>query len=240
MPTDTPTPLQAPHPSGVRPPESAGSTSVPPSHHSGHPPEEAENTFQPVAAVLAFAFPGMGHVFLGHTRRGGLILGGIIGLFLSGLLIGGIDAVDREEDFFWFIAQSLVGPTTFGVNYVHQHHFKAFDQSTFNSVRTTDELATSHERRSARPSEVRVVGQKELLDARTNTRRVVSIPYFKLANPSLPNQFPPNLRGLGRANELGTLFCAVAGFMNLIAVIDASYHRRASRRTPGPTRKAVT
>ena len=101
----------------------------------------------------------MGHVFLGHTRRGVLILTGIIGLFLSGLLIGGIDAIDREEDFFWFIAQSLVGPTTFGVNYAHQHHFKAFDQSTFNSVRTVSELATSHERRAARPSEVRVIGR---------------------------------------------------------------------------------
>lgn len=187
---------------------------------------------QPVAALLAFAFPGMGHVFLGHTRRGVLILAGILGLFLSGLLIGGIDAIDREEDFFWFIGQSLVGPATFGVNYVHQHHFKAFDQSTFNSVRSTRELATSHQRRAARPNEVRVIGQKELLDDRSSTRQVVSIPYFKLANPNLPDQFPPNLRGLGRAKELGTLFCAVAGFMNLIALIDASYHRRAPRRQP--------
>jgi hypothetical protein len=36
---------------------------------------------------------------------------------------------------------------------------------------------------------------------------------------------PPNVKSLGRVNELGTLFCTIAGMLNLIAVIDASTRR---------------
>ena len=42
---------------------------------------------------------------------------------------------------------------------------------------------------------------------------------------------PPNTKSLGRVNELGTLFCTLAGMLNLIAIIDASTRR--GRRSAG-------
>jgi hypothetical protein len=52
-----------------------------------------------------------------------------MGLFLGGMLVGGVDAIDSKEDRPWFIAQALVGPVAFGVNWVHQHKLKVVDET---------------------------------------------------------------------------------------------------------------
>jgi len=44
---------------------------------------------------------------------------GVVGLFVTGLLIGGLDAVDSRDDRWWFMAQSLTGPMAFGVDWLH-------------------------------------------------------------------------------------------------------------------------
>ncbi|MDX2131853.1 MAG: DUF6677 family protein [Planctomycetota bacterium] len=41
-----------------------------------------------------------------------------------------------------------------------------------------------------------------------------------------PNGTPPNRKSIGKMNEIGTLFATIAGFINLIAIIDAA--------VPGP------
>jgi uncharacterized protein DUF6677 len=96
------------------------------------PPRER---FEPVAAVLAFLLPGAGHFFLGERKRAGLIAMGILGLFFGGILIGGIDVIDRREDTIWFAGQALVGPLAFGVDHLHQQYFKVFDQGQLRSAR---------------------------------------------------------------------------------------------------------
>lgn len=45
-----------------------------------------------------------------------------------------------------------------------------------------------------------------------------------------PDENPGNSKSLGRMNELGTLFSAIAGMLNLIAVIDAGYHGKARKK----------
>jgi len=89
--------------------------------------ERQSETFQPVAGVLAFLLPGLGHAFLGEPRRAVLIGAGVLGLFLGGLLIGGVDVVDSREDRWWFIGQAPVGPIAFLVDWVHQSQLKVDD-----------------------------------------------------------------------------------------------------------------
>lgn len=43
---------------------------------------------------------------------------------------------------------------------------------------------------------------------------------------------PPNIKSIGKMNELGTLFCTVAGMINLIAIIDAGWPASPVRRRP--------
>lgn len=86
-----------------------------------------DESFQPAAAVAALIFPGLGHLVLGMPRRAILIAIGVLGLFLGGLLIGGVDVVDSREDRWWFVGQAGLGPVAFGVDWLHQARLKVDD-----------------------------------------------------------------------------------------------------------------
>lgn len=98
-------------------------------------PSAPAHGFNPLAGVFALVIPGLGHLFLGQFRRAALIATGILGLFFGGLLIGGIDAIDKEEDTLWFIGQSPVGVLTFATNYIHQTQYKGVDHNRRNAPR---------------------------------------------------------------------------------------------------------
>jgi len=83
-----------------------------------------EPVFSPSAAVLAWLWPGLGHISHGEKKRGGLLMFGVLLLFFCGLLVGGFDAVDRRDDRLWFIAQSFCGPIAFGADLVNQQYVK--------------------------------------------------------------------------------------------------------------------
>lgn len=139
-------------------------------------------TFQPVAGILACLFPGLGHWYLDSFRRGALICLGVMGLFVGGMFIGGIDVVDRREDKWWFVLQAGVGPTAFLVNRWHDQH--------------------------RRPDAGRSAG---------------------LSAPAASGGLVVT-KSLGRVNEVGSLFAAMAGLLNLIAVIDAFWRADRSAR----------
>ncbi len=177
---------------------------------------------QPVAGLLAILLPGLGHWSLGYRRRARLIATGVLAMFVSGLVIGGIDSVDRREDFPWFLGQALVGPIAFGVDYLHQNHFKVRVAAT--GVR------------SAYPNETRdpqtgasIVTQVDPVTGKSTARLSGTTP---LNGTTMTPADPPNVKSLSRMNELGTLFCTIAGMMNLICIIDAAFSRRREAGAP--------
>lgn len=176
------------------------------------PGPHAPDRFLPLPAIAAVLFPGLGHLALGDPRRAAVIAFGVLGLFLGGLFIGGIDAVDSQEDRVWFIGQALNGPIAFAADYIHQNHFKglARDPRTGNTIR-----------RSAYPGE-----------------HIESRPAPGTSGPPQPlitdGGTPPSTKSLGRANELGTLFITVGGMLNLLVIIDAALNRpRRERHADG-------
>ena len=138
------------------------------------------------AAVLGWILPGLGHASLGDRRRGLLVGGGVLGLFLGGLLIGGLDVVDRREDHLWFLAQAGAGPVAWVADYA-------------------------------------------------NANLVASGRFGELLEAPHPNPMAPrgtvvevsSLKSLAHPNEMGTLFAAMAGLMNVVAVLDAMSRRPA-------------
>lgn len=148
----------------------------------------------------------------GQRRRGILIAVGLLGLFFGGLLVGGIDVIDRQEDGLWFMAQGMVGPLAFATDYIHQNHFKIWDPGSPDS-------------KSHRPPQLRSALPGEIRDPQAPFfGRGAALP--APVNPATGKpQPPPNMKSLGKVNELGTLFCAVAGMMNLIVAIDAAFPR---------------
>jgi len=100
------------------------------------PTNRNDESFTPFSAALAFAIPGLGHLTRGQPRRALFIFLGVMGLFLGGIFIGGIDVVDSKEDFWWFVGQAGVGPVAFLVDRVHQNAFKVADPKSPNGLRS--------------------------------------------------------------------------------------------------------
>jgi hypothetical protein len=138
------------------------------------------------AAIWAWLWPGLGHIAHGERRRGLLIMFGILFLFFGGVLIGGIDVVDRKDDRLWFLAQVLCGPVAIATDLVNQSMVKGLPEDWVERYQRGDpEMITQLERKS-----------------------------------------------LGHVNEMGTLYAALAGLMNLVVILDALHppHRREEMR----------
>jgi hypothetical protein len=195
---------------------SAPPSSSPPSnaHTTAHAANAGNEPVQPVAAVLAFALPGLGHWYLGYRARGVLIAIGVLGLFLGGVFIGGISCIDRKGNFIWFLGQSLNGPVAFVVDGIHQSKFKVVDRSTPMGLR------------SAHPNEFRnpSTGQPVMISIDANGKTSATYTDQSGATKTVSPAYPPYVESLGRVNELGTLFTTIAGFLNLICIIDALWH----------------
>lgn len=80
---------------------------------------ETRNGFRPGALLLAWLWPGLGHIAGGSPARGWRIMAGLLLLIACGLFIGGVDSVDHREDRLWFYAQAGCGPIAFGVTAVN-------------------------------------------------------------------------------------------------------------------------
>lgn len=203
-----PIPNAQPEPSGIPPAPAA--TLAPP------PPPPATTTaaaplgpeeFQPLAALAAIAFPGLGHFVLGEKRRAALIAAGVLGLFTSGALIGGIDAIDRKENPVWFVGQALTGPLAFIVDGYHQS-LKVLAPPLGAPANAPASW------RSPAPNERRGADGAAVIITPDEAARGVKPPYSK---------------SLSRSNDMGMLFAALAGMVNLIAITDAALHGRRNR-----------
>jgi hypothetical protein len=91
--------------------------------------------FQPLAAILAWVVPGLGHWYLGQRVRALRIASGIAVLILGGLLIGGVDVVDSKEDRLWFIAQMGGGPVVLAIDTLNLKYVKSQPESEAASWR---------------------------------------------------------------------------------------------------------
>lgn len=182
------------------------------------------------AGLLAVALPGAGHALRGEVKRGLLIALGIFGLFITGLLTGGIDSIDSREDRLWFIGQAFVGPATFAVDALHQRAFKAYDADALRDhltgAATPNRPAPAP--RAAFPGEQ--VGAETIAGVEYRVWQPAGDPD---ANPDAQ---PPMRRSLAKVNELGALLVTLAGMLNFIALLDALIPGRVHSRTPASAR----
>ena len=76
--------------------------------------QEASFTVRtPIAGLLAWILPGLGHFYLGHHAHGLVFLVMIMATFWSGVAIGGAaSTVNPRERKLWFVAQIFTGGNT--------------------------------------------------------------------------------------------------------------------------------
>lgn len=109
-------------------------------HENVPPTEDREVNVQ--AAVLAWLWPGLGHISLGHKYRGVLIMAGVLLLVVIGLLVGGLDSVDRKDDRLWFYAQAMCGPVALAADFVNQSLVKTWPEVEVSSPGRVNEMGT--------------------------------------------------------------------------------------------------
>ena len=151
----------------------------------------------PLVALAGWLLPGLGHVLLGERRRGAIAGATLIALFIAGLLLGGIDVVDRRNDTLWFAGQVLIGPIAIAADLTHQ----ALDDRREAQV---SQYAEEHR-----------LGYHEALER------------MMAHGPA-----PAYTTSVSWINDVGTLYCAIAGVMNLLAILDAVGRATAGRISP--------
>ena len=180
------------------------------------------------AGFCAVLFPGLGHLYRGEPKRAIFAAIGVMGMFLGGILIGGIDVIDSKEDKWWFYGQAFVGPVAFGADWYHQTQLKAHpipgvppDAGAEGSFTTSDlQLLTEHAPRSVFPGEKRVMAEVEVIEGPGGRPAMRTL---AVAVPAGEGEGPPNRKSLAKVNEIGTLYALCAGMLNLIVILDALF-----------------
>jgi hypothetical protein len=120
----------------------------------------------------------------------------------------------------WFLGQALVGPLTLGLDQYHQNHLKVLGH-----MQNSSSLALVL--RSANPDEMRDpdTGRAVITVPDSN-----GVPWAEINGKRYSPAWPPYVKSIARTNELGTLFTTIAGFLNVIVIIDAAWNRRIDRK----------
>lgn len=92
----------------------------------------------PLAGLLAWAIPGLGHFLIGDHARGLVFLVTISATFWTGVAIGGVvDTVDPRKHKLWFVAQICTGGNTLAAVAFHDRVVRA-------KTASGEVLSTSH------------------------------------------------------------------------------------------------
>ncbi len=190
--------------------------------------DQPKPQWNPHAAAVGWLIPGLGHVILGQRRRGIILGASILCLWLAGILIGGVSVIDRFDRVepgnddapdkptasWWFYGQAMIAPSL-AVDYFREKMLKShFSEKGYGEV----QYGSRHPYRG-------------------NPRRAL-VPQ---GNPS--DLAPPYEPSFGKVAEQGTLYTALAGMLNLLAMIDVLYcdpHRRKAMAGAPPAPAAVS
>ncbi|MDB5331621.1 MAG: hypothetical protein JWP03_2772 [Phycisphaerales bacterium] len=173
-----------------------------------------------LVALAAWVLPGAGYALLGQYARAITIGTTILLLFVLGLLIGGIRALEVPgynahggKLISWVKGQNRNGGAPYGL--------RASDAPLPPGAREEGWVVVTHpldELRSKPWSIAQImIGPIDVLCDWWSV--VVSQP----SDPNNPNSSRIAARSHSRINELGVLFTAVAGMLNLLAIIDSSH-----------------
>jgi len=178
--------------------------------------EPAENQWSPpVVALASWLLPGAGYLLLGQRARGVTIGLTVVLLFALGLLIGGVRALE------------VPGYDEHGAAIrLNDRGYKVHpDDSGYAR-------ATSIMRRSAL-SEVRAKPWC-IPQALNGPVALAAAAWSVWASDDSGGNDPPGALSHARVNEIGVLYTAVAGMLNLLAIIDASHRAAGGAPEPRP------
>lgn len=180
--------------------------------------------WHPGPAIAAWLLPGLGHYLIGEKKRGLIIMVALYALFIAGLLIGGIDVIDRRQDKLWYAGQIMMGPPAIVIDRIRERLQHEIDD---RSLRVAETLPNARHH-----------DQDLWVKTKTGPDRVRQWNNAGLTKMlQTPGEQPIFRKSVGRVNELGTLYCTLAGMLNLLVIMDVAFRRAPAPRTPPPTQQ---
>jgi TM2 domain-containing membrane protein YozV len=152
-----------------------------------------------LALIVAWLVPGMGHLMIGQKARGVIFAVTLHGLFALGLLIGGIRAINPADQPIWRYTQFLSGWPML----VSNHLEKTVFEPTYVEEDQNHQIPINRLYESNRPSVV------------NDGDRPARIAYAKDFIQKYPLfSYHPKIQ------DIGSVYCGLAGMLNLLVVFD--------------------
>ncbi|MGD1278270.1 MAG: DUF6677 family protein [Tepidisphaeraceae bacterium] len=187
----------------------------------GSPPSPA------LVVLVAWLVPGGGYVALGHKSRGITIGASIVFLFVLGILVGGIRVMDPPGwGQYGYLAQMVSRPLSGG-------RFEQLRVDPTSAQQQEDPRADVRDQ----PQGSALLNQPlaEISDKPWFVGQILCGPIALVASAISVREAKPMAAASGtppqsaattshaRSWEIGTLYTAVAGMLNLLAIIDAAF-----------------
>lgn len=175
----------------------------------------------PLVALAAWLLPGGGYLLLGQRARGLTVGLTIVALFALGLLIGGVRALEVPgwDERGWQIRLNERGYKVHPDDASYPRADWVMRRSALMEIRAKPwSIAQSL------TGPVAVAGAAWSIWAATDP------------DGDDGDREPPGIVSHGRVNEIGVLYTAVAGMLNLLAIIDSAH--RAAEQAPAATAEA--
>jgi hypothetical protein len=193
------------------PPTSGGAVAISPDDGSEI---DLGNPF--LAALLAWLLPGLGHLYQGRTVKGGLLMAGLLTALVAGLWMGDgrvVYASWRPGDMrLAFLGQAGIGALAIPALLQSSRLSGAAREPWFGSSWLAPPL------RVGQPVTPRYSGRVERLESDLPPDAFIDRPPARICTF---DQLSSWHRRLGRFFEFGTLYTALAGMLNVLAVYDA-------------------
>lgn len=188
-------------------------------------PQRAHAPSPLLVALCAWLLPGGGYFLLGQKARGWTICISIIALFLMGILIGGIRIMDPPGWGQYGYMTQIIERRTRGSEYEEQRYEPAAPAQPGDAVSD----ALFQEPIAELGAKPWFVGQI-LCGPITLAAAAVSVheahPTGAGVNTNPPTEGVPTSHA--RSWEIGALYTAVAGMLNLLAIIDSTFRAAAA------------
>lgn len=183
------------------------------------PPREAPRSTAPeiegptavgfLALVLAWLVPGLGHFLIGHKARGIVFALTIHLLFAFGMLIGGIRAINPPEQAIWSYTQMLTGWPMLIANRVEH-----------NATALQPQIESAYRRDRPSPD-----------DEGHRQQRIDHAKEWFAKYPTLT--YHPKVQ------DIGAVYCGIAGMLNLLVMFDVLLRITGSTRELAAGKRAA-
>lgn len=171
------------------------------------PAEEGPGPVGYLALVLAWVVPGLGHLLIGQKARGIIFMVSIHGLFGLGLFIGGIRVINPPDQAIWTYTQFLTGWPMILANRVEKASLAELGDHTYpvDSPEYKGRLQLLFESQES-PPPANDTPEHRLEREQTRTKDFIA------AHPAFA--VSPKIQ------DLGAVYCGIAGMLNLLVMFD--------------------